>query len=506
MGSFFEVHFDFMNDERTARRLKRKCVRNKESKVNNSFSHSLKRVLEYQKLGGGMVDEDYLCFLNHLAEDFKSRNSENHLAEDFKSRNSIVQDNDESGDDDDDPHYKMFLDKVKVDGKSYVLEVAVKNEVPFYIKYEAEDTSDDELELPIMRKWTSAVDIESSEAAKDLRMETRKNLTNLGREDVTDSLKSMRNRVGSETMGLVVENDMAPEPLNHVSGKGNGFSSEKHCPKDSHLINADSERCMEVDLVDECYQFYLNGIKGEADSPRDSVLIEVDSEHEMDVDLVDDSYQMYLDGIKGEADSTTEDAKPVKSEKMDDESSSDSDVLMALNASDFYPGNYSPFETSKRYFTLSDEDDQHCLGNPNTSNHSGFREKLMDKLRESFDHEEYEKLWQDITEQRLKERLFNFRSGVIKSCKKFNEPGPSYLEQYPVLEDKIDAVKFDKCKVLNLLRGFFFWLQNLVQKDAFPPCMPSPRAITMADVHLGTTGSWFTLASEMKAYRQQFYF
>lgn len=79
----------------------------------------------------------------------------------------------------------------------------------------------------------------------------------------------------------------------------------------------------------------------------------------------------------------------------------------------------------------SDEDDQHCLGNPNTSNHSGFREKLMDKLRESFDHEEYEKLWQDITEQRLKERLFNFRSGVIKSCKKFNEPGPSYLEQYP---------------------------------------------------------------------------
>lgn len=459
MASLFEVHFDFMNDERMARRSKRKCVRNKESKVNNSFSHSLKRVLEYQILGGEMVDEDYLCFLNHLAED-------------FKSRNSIVQDNDESGEDDDDPHYKMFLDKVKVDGKSYVLEVAVKNEVPFYIKYEAEDTSDDEddeLELPIMRKWTSAVDIESSEAAKDLRMETRKNLTNLYREDVMDSLKSTRNRVGSETTGLVVENDIAHEPLNHVSGKGNGFSSEKHCPKDSHLINADSERRMEVDLVDECYQFYLNGIKGEADCPRDSVLIEVDSEHEMDVDLVDDSYQIYLDGIKREADSTTEDAKPVKCEKMEYESSSDSEVLMALNASDFYQGNYSPFETSKRYFTLSDEDDQHCLGNPNTSNHSGFREKLMDKLSESFDHEEYEKLWQDITEQRLKERLFNFRSGIIKSCKKFNEPGPSYLEQYPVLEDKIDAVKFDKCKVLNLLRGFFFWLQNLVQKDAFPP-------------------------------------
>lgn len=55
----------------------------------------------------------------------------------------------------------------------------------------------------------------------------------------------------------------------------------------------------------------------------------------------------------------------------------------------------------------------------------------MEKLSEPFDHEEYNILWRDITEERLKERHFHLRSGVVKSGKKHGVPGPSYLDQYP---------------------------------------------------------------------------
>ncbi|XP_058189749.1 uncharacterized protein LOC131307322 isoform X1 [Rhododendron vialii] len=476
MESFNWEYFDFMDDDRLARRWKRNCVRNKELKV-NCFSQSLKRALEDQKLGGGMVDEDYLSFLNQVVKD-------------TESRNSMVKDGDESGEDD--PHYKMFLEKLKEDGKSYVLQVAGKNEVSLYIKYEAEDSSDDELELPGIRKSRSVMDTESLEAAKDLRLETQKNWTNTGRVYMMDC-------VGSETTYSVVERDMTPEPVNHVFGMENGFSSDNPCPKDSHSFKVGSEHETEVEMVDECYQIYLNGIKGKADSIvptiEDAELVKDETEVEMadecyqiflngikgkadsivptiedaelvkdetEVEMVDECYQIYLNGIKGKADSivpTIEDAELVKDEKMDDRSSSESEVLVALNASDFGDGNYSPFETSKLNVTWVEEDGLQCLGNPNTSFHSRYREKLMEKLSESYDHEEYNKLWRDITEERPKERHFHLRSGVVKSGKKYGVPGPSYLEQYPVLDKKISAVFLDKFKVLNLLRGFFFWLQ-----------------------------------------------
>ncbi|KAI8531390.1 hypothetical protein RHMOL_Rhmol11G0132700 [Rhododendron molle] len=403
MGSFNWEYFDFMNDDRLARRWKRKCVRNKELKF-NCFSQSLKGALEDQKLGGGMVDEDYLSFFNHVVKD-------------MESRNSMVKDDDESGEDD--PHYKMFLEKLKEDGKSYVLQVAGKNEVSLYIKYEAEDSSDDELQPPGIRKSRIVMDTESLEAAKDLRLETQKNWTNTGRVYMMDW-------VGSETTYSVVERDMTPEPVNHVFGKENGFSSDNPCPKDSHF-EIGSEHETAVEMVDECYQIYLNGIKGKADSTVPSI-------EDTEVEMVDECYQIYLNGIKGKADSTVptiEDTELVKDEKMDDRSSSESEVLVALNASDFGEGNYSPFETPKLYVTWVEEDGLQCLGNPKTSFHSRYREKLMEKLSESYDHEEYDKLWRDITEERPKERHFHLRSGIVKSGKKYGVPGPSYLDQYP---------------------------------------------------------------------------
>lgn len=271
MGSFIREYFDFMEDDRLVRRLKRKHVRNKESKVNR-FIQSVKRALEDDKLGGGMVDEDYASFFKQVVEE-------------IQLRNSMVEDDNES--DEDDPDYKMFLKNLKEDGKSYVLQVAVKNEVSLYIKYEAEDSSDDELEPPGLGKLRSVMDTKGFEA-------------------------TMMDCVGSETTYSVVEKDMTPEPVNHAFGKENGFSSDKPCSKDSHLFEVGCEHETEVEMVDECYQIYLNGIRGKDDGTV----------------------------------SATEDAELMKLEKVDDRSSSESEVV-ALNASDFGEGKYSPFETSK---------------------------------------------------------------------------------------------------------------------------------------------------------------
>ncbi|KAL6984320.1 hypothetical protein U1Q18_017699 [Sarracenia purpurea var. burkii] len=111
--------------------------------------------------------------------------------------------------------------------------------------------------------------------------------------------------------------------------------------------------------------------------------LEVEREGGKETDMVEESYQTFLNCVKPEGDCivfSIGDGKQVKYEEVDDESSSDSELLVTYNASDFNEGNYNPFETSKLLDLYMDEDYQLFLGNSGTSSHFGFREKLMDKL------------------------------------------------------------------------------------------------------------------------------
>ncbi|KAF5962108.1 hypothetical protein HYC85_003317 [Camellia sinensis] len=95
-------------------------------------------------------------------------------------------------------------------------------------------------------------------------------------------------------MDFVVEKDLNPEPVNHVSGKTEGCSTK-------------------------------------IPSPNANCLFEVEREHEMEADMVDECYQTVLDCIKVEG---------------RDIETADSEVL-EYNASDFDEGNYNPIKTSK---------------------------------------------------------------------------------------------------------------------------------------------------------------
>jgi len=70
----------------------------------------------------------------------------------------------------------------------------------------------------------------------------------------------------------------------------------------------------------------------------------------------------------------------------------------------------------------------------NSNQHSQFMEKLMLKLREPYNQEEYEKLWKDITEHKLKEGCRDLRGSLISYSK--DERNLSYLEQYNGKLDK----------------------------------------------------------------------
>ncbi|KAL2484020.1 uncharacterized protein Fot_45464 [Forsythia ovata] len=66
------------------------------------------------------------------------------------------------------------------------------------------------------------------------------------------------------------------------------------------------------------------------------------------------------------------------------------------------------------------------------------------------------------------DRHLDLRHGRERAYPK-NEAGKSYLDHYPDLRQALLRCQDDKPRCLNLLRGFFFWLQHLTREGAFKP-------------------------------------
>ncbi|KAK8624122.1 hypothetical protein V6N13_065476 [Hibiscus sabdariffa] len=171
--------------------------------------------------------------------------------------------------------------------------------------------------------------------------------------------------------------------------------------------------------------------------------------------------------------------------QMDDEGGSDLEIL-ALDDDPYHEGQRTPFVSSKCYQLLEVDEDS---GNGNgTSAQSQFREKLMDLVKIPYDQNEFESLWQEVTHKRPVQGSRELRRGISKLYST-NTDGKSYLDWYkepveivyPVLvrltladlKGKVDEFGSDRCKVLHLLRGFFFWLKNTAHEGAFQPWMDS---------------------------------
>lgn len=122
---------------------------------------------------------------------------------------------------------------------------------------------------------------------------------------------------------------------------------------------------------------------------------------------------------------------------------SDSDVEILDSASFYRAGNPGPFVTSKKFHKSMIEDNNiKLLGR--TSPRFDFKKQVMIVLRKPYDKQE---------SNRLREA---FMAG-------------SYVKFHPDLVKKLAAHRFEKGKCLAILRGFFFWLENLTKQGSFKP-------------------------------------
>ncbi|KAL3737305.1 hypothetical protein ACJRO7_026125 [Eucalyptus globulus] len=113
-------------------------------------------------------------------------------------------------------------------------------------------------------------------------------------------------------------------------------------------------------------------------------------------------------------------------------------------------------------------DSKHFADDPGSSSGTVFRKKLMGVLKMPYDVKEHEDLSRRVRHKRQKtvEKSLrqgrDFTSSLRQRCK-------SYLELHKDLATELKLVRADRPRNLNLLRGFFFWLENVPQEGAFKP-------------------------------------
>lgn len=194
---------------------KRRCLRS------NNFVPKSSTSLHYKNsstidLGSSSEDENQNMFLKISGEKIDAHSLE----------------------DDMDLGYKMFLEHVREDGKSYVLEMVNAHDgKPVCVKYEGDDMSSDEREIPIKSK--------SNEDEPQNQMDSD-NISNKGRS--TGSGKNQK----SHTSGL------ACHGKNRSSCDKSGQRSLRSSSPDDNKKNES--------LVDESYQTFLNHVRVHGDS------------------------------------------------------------------------------------------------------------------------------------------------------------------------------------------------------------------------------------------------
>lgn len=108
--------------------------------------------------------------------------------------------------------------------------------------------------------------------------------------------------------------------------------------------------------------------------------------------------------------------------------------------------------------------------------HSAFWGNVQALLERPYDKKEYAGLWKAVKSRKPTLKDMDLRNGKFYSSRRL---GKSYLDHYKDLHEKLKEVD-DNIKKLNILRGFFFWLQNLTQEGAFRP-WTDPEWLALVD-------------------------
>ncbi|KAF8377080.1 hypothetical protein HHK36_030453 [Tetracentron sinense] len=481
--------------------------------LSNNYNCTLEKTSGANKMKVDLVDHDYQMFLKILRE---------------KEDADFVED-------DTDPDYKMFLEHLREDKNSYIFEMMRVGQTPVFIKYEGKDGLSNETKKETLRSLRNISSREKRDfvVKKNLKSEPFDPVSreiygclsqkpgptnfhqslpgrNCGTENAmvgdsygikAETLRSLGNISSRGRRDSVVKKNPKLEPLGPVSCGTNGCLNQKPGPTFFQPSLSNRKCGVQSAMVDDSYV-----IKPEAPSNlrtissrgiRDSVVkknLTLESlgpvspgtrgclsqktgpmvfhpshpnrEYGTESAMVDDSYGKFLDSLRTDGKIlilVTEDGNWVKYED-DNEVPSDSEIVAS-------------FTPSRHVDSSMNDDDWGCIERPSDNNQSEFKENLMAILKMPYDQKEYEELLKEATTQKQLERNRYLRGRIVSYPTK--RTSFSYLDHHPDLENKINLVRDDHHRVLNLLRGFFFWLKNLSHEGAVKPWLDTSCLETM---------------------------
>ncbi|XP_061372208.1 uncharacterized protein LOC133314703 [Gastrolobium bilobum] len=350
----------------------------------------------------------------------------------------------------------MFLENLREEGNSYVYSCFVENQL-VHIRYEGEEEEEERL-------------------CNDLKVDT-KMLNGLPRKDKTRNLANTRSDSMREQTGGSMESQQSLETER-------GPCNRRPHQDVSSVPNINCRRDVQFDDVDEDYQLFLNSCRTDDDSLvyMDSELIGKSSNVRQNSQVsdqafdtpklecdVDEDYQLILNSariVDGDL-VYMPDRNITTTCKMEGGSNSSDPDLILLEPDQICEN--TPFISSKTYDSSWFESEMNPRDSRKFSayDNSQFRKRLMEYLERPYDQEECVVILNEVRRQRQKERHVETRQGVVKSyCT--DGVNKSYLQLYPDLGKAIAKFK-EPHRVLFLLRGFLFWLQNLTHDGIFRP-------------------------------------
>ncbi|EOY16456.1 Uncharacterized protein TCM_035219 isoform 1 [Theobroma cacao] len=375
-------------------------------------------------------DSDYETFISSL-EQYGYGHDHDHDREKGKER---------------DPQYEMFLENLKPDGTSYLAEIPLSSGLSIIIRYEEKEQESFE-NVERMRNFKSN--------SKRVKAEVPDYLDGFSRKAKTD-LRRIKANVPENSGGF---SRKAKAETTKTVKKDLKIGEKKRKEKARDVPNGERKSA-----VDE------NQVKEEAEDDSVPHRSSGEPSKKMSLDMVDESWEEFLNSR------SKRDEKMVFSDESghdgrhwkDDESSSDVEILASDNIP-FHEGGYTPFVPAKSYQSLTGDESWEGIKNFSLSQ---FREKLMNLLKKPYDQEEFDYLWREVTYKKPVQGVRDLRNGRMKAYSTKTD-GKSYLDWYKKLKMKIDEFRCDRHKILCLLRGFFFWLENTAHEGSFQPWLDS---------------------------------
>ncbi|CAI0468598.1 unnamed protein product [Linum tenue] len=358
-----------------------------------------------------------------------------------------------------DGEYEMFLEHLTVHENSYMFDVTTGNGKNISFLYGATDE-----DFPCKKRRNEGRLMELPNCDDALRteeergMEARRDLSEQGMETLNPEIavstvnkaRLMQLPNGDDT--LRTKKETAMEAYRDVSPQGMETLIGRNDTERSEGMNLSIYRDQSAD-------------KGPEIENLDSIKQQCEEEVGGCQDQVDKCLNLQMENLIADEDA-------IKEEEVDPTSSADSDdIVIVIDPATFSHDNNTPFlptEDPQLYVVqYDDEEDDPTV----RSDHSEFRSKLMEILRQPYCDEEYDKLWAEVSRPRQKQ----FDEDMPRSSRDKHSHGMSYLDQHKDFAKKIAEVQTRpdlenrRSRMMNLLRGFVYLMQNLPAVGAFKP-------------------------------------